>query len=571
MVASALSSSRVLGDLGAVVAGEPDLVHAVVEADDPVFRDRLPHVVDDPLRRRRPAAFPGPVGDMGEDVVAQADQSLRPRQLAFEPVGEEREAGADVADKLRLGKEHFLDRRRQIADMQHRRPVRPHEERRLLHRVMADRDDEIGPVDRPMDIVALGQRRGPHVERGPAGDRPFAHLRIEERDLHPLHERRQRIGEAGSARAGAEHDERPLGGEDQLRRAVERRARRDRRVDRMRRDRDHIRPRLVGDVLGKFEMDWAGPLLLRDPERLAHQRGNGRGRDDLAGHLGQGRHGRDDVHDLKAGLLAAEDSLLAGDHHHRHRAEQRVSRAGGQIERARPERREADPGPAGQAPVRRRHERRRLLVAGQHQPDLRTAQGFDDVEILFARDAEDLLDALVLERRDEELGAVQLHAPQICPESAPRESVSLSGRRFFAMEQDGGLSPAGQFRLSLGRLIQGKSPFGPPQPCLGRWPGGRPLRHGRACPGDPHWISVRSVSGYRGSDIGDTLLRDIGDTLLTQRIDPIVPIYRTLRLRWSLWGTRVAGIGLQDHWGMSKASPLFPDIEISVTLYSINE
>ena len=31
---------------------------------------------------------------------------------------------------------------------------------------MADRDDQIGMVDRIMDIVALGQRRGTHVETG---------------------------------------------------------------------------------------------------------------------------------------------------------------------------------------------------------------------------------------------------------------------------------------------------------------------------------------------------------------------------------------------------------------------
>ena len=36
MVASALSSSRVLDTRRAVAAGEPDLVHAVVQGDDPV-------------------------------------------------------------------------------------------------------------------------------------------------------------------------------------------------------------------------------------------------------------------------------------------------------------------------------------------------------------------------------------------------------------------------------------------------------------------------------------------------------------------------------------------------------
>ena len=221
-----------------------------------------------------------------------------------------------------------------------------------------------------------------------------------------MHERRQRLGEARPARGGAQHDQRPLGVEDELRGPVERRARSDRQLDRMRRDRSHVRPRLVGDVLRKFEMNRARPLLLRDPERFAHQRGNGRRTDDLAGHLGQRRHGRDNVDDLKARLLAAQDSLLAGDHHHRHGAEERISGAGGQIERSGAQSCEADPGPAGQAPMCRRHERGRLLVAGQHQLDAGLAQSFDDVEILLARNPEDLLNALVLERGNDDFGAI---------------------------------------------------------------------------------------------------------------------------------------------------------------------
>ena len=81
---------------------------------------------------------------------------------------------------------------------------------------------------------------------------------------------RQRVGEARPARGGAQHDERPLGVEDQLRRPVERRARGDRQIDRMRRNRGHVRPRFVGDVLRQLEMNRARPLLLSDPERLAH-------------------------------------------------------------------------------------------------------------------------------------------------------------------------------------------------------------------------------------------------------------------------------------------------------------
>ena len=119
--------------------------------------------------------------------------------------------------------------------------------------------------------------------------------------------------------------------------------------------------------------------------------------------LVSGRIERDHVDDLEARLPADHDRLLAGDHDHRHRAEMRIGRAGGEVQRARPQRGDADAGPAGQPPVGRRHERRRLLVPRQHQLDRGVAQRLDDVEILLARHAEDALDALVLQRRDQQV------------------------------------------------------------------------------------------------------------------------------------------------------------------------
>jgi hypothetical protein len=43
------------------------------------------------------------------------------------------------------------------------------------------------------------------------------------------------------------------------------------------------------------------------------------------------------------------------------------------------------------------HEGGGLLMASQDELDRRFADGFDDIEILFARDAEDAIDALILE------------------------------------------------------------------------------------------------------------------------------------------------------------------------------
>ncbi len=80
-----------------------------------------------------------------------------------------------------------------------------------------------------------------------------------------------------------------------------------------------------------------------------------------------------------------------------------VGGAGGEVQRAGTQGREADAGAAGEAAMGGGHEARRLLVAGQDQLDLGVAQGFDDVEILLAGNPEDSVDPLVLEGGDEEI------------------------------------------------------------------------------------------------------------------------------------------------------------------------
>jgi hypothetical protein len=161
----------------------------------------------------------------------------------------------------------------------------------------------------------------------------------------------------------------------------------------------------VSDVLRKLQMYGAQPLLLREPKRFAYDRGDGRRADDLPRHLGQRRHGRDDVDDLEERLLVAQDPFLAGDHNHRHSAEQGKGRTGGQVQRAWTQGREADARLAGQPPMGRRHERCGLLVPSHDQLDLGAAQRFDYVEVFFARNAEDLLDTLILKGGDEQVGA----------------------------------------------------------------------------------------------------------------------------------------------------------------------
>ena len=59
----------------------------------------------------------------------------------------------------------------------------------------------------------------------------------------------------------------------------------------------------------------------------------------------------------------------------------------------------------------RRHECRGLLVSRHHQLDAGFAKRLDDVEILLARHAEDPLDALVLERRHQQVRTLNHHHP----------------------------------------------------------------------------------------------------------------------------------------------------------------
>jgi hypothetical protein len=129
--------------------------------------------------------------------------------------------------------------------------------------------------------------------------------------------------------------------------------------------------------------------------------GNHRRRHDLPRHLGQRLHRGDHVDDLELRLMRRHDRLLPRQQHHRHRAQLRIRGAGREVQRARPQRRDADSGATGEPAVRRRHERRRLLVPRQHQLDLRIAQRFDDIQVLFTRHAENAVDAFVLECLDQ--------------------------------------------------------------------------------------------------------------------------------------------------------------------------
>jgi hypothetical protein len=77
-----------------------------------------------------------------------------------------------------------------------------------------------------------------------------------------------------------------------------------------------------------------------------------------------------------------------------------VGRAGREVQRTRPERRDAHARLSGKPPMCRRHERGRLLMTSQNELDLGVAKRLDDIEIFLARHAEDAVDTLILQSRD---------------------------------------------------------------------------------------------------------------------------------------------------------------------------
>jgi hypothetical protein len=174
-----------------------------------------------------------------------------------------------------------------------------------------------------------------------------------------------------SARAtgGADHHQRSPGGEDHRRGPVDRGGRCDRAIDRVHGNDGGAFDFLGGDVLRQFEMHRTRALFHRDTERVPYRRGNGGRADDLARHLRQRLHRRDDIDDLEARLPGAHHRLLAGDEDHRPGSEMGVGRAGREVQCTGAQRGEAYAGPAREPSVRGGHERGGLFMARQHELD----------------------------------------------------------------------------------------------------------------------------------------------------------------------------------------------------------
>src|SRR5260370_26894433 len=160
-------------------------------------------------------------------------------------------------------------------------------------------------------------------------------------------------------------------------------------------------------------MHRTGALFGCDAKRIAHQRRNARRADDLLRLFGKRAHGRDDVDDLETRLPALPYRFLAGDQHHRHAAEESVSRAGDEVERAGTECRERDPRLSRQPSIGGSHESRRLLMPGYDQLDGRATKAVADIEVLLAGHPKNPIDALILRGSNENIRSLHIRLPGV--------------------------------------------------------------------------------------------------------------------------------------------------------------
>ncbi|MCY1284104.1 hypothetical protein D9M70_329980 [compost metagenome] len=386
-----------VGHVRLVVAGEPDLVHAVVQGDDALRRQRPAHVGDQPLRVQREARIVGAFGDLGLVGLADRQQAGEvPVRGVGERLADLPDGVGDVAHHLDLREVHRVDLGGTEVHVDHLGAAADHEERRLLDHVVADVDDQVGRFQRAVHEVAGRQRGVAEEARVALVHHALAHLGGDEGNAGAVDQLLEDLGGHLAVGPGADHQDRAARGLQLVHRGADHLVLGQRAAAEAARDRQAV-GLLGGDVLGQFQVHGAGLLLLGEAEGLTHPRGDIVGRGQLVGVLGQRLHHADHVEDLETPLLGLLDRLLAGDHQHRHAAEIGVGAGGDQVGGAGAEGRKAHAGLAGQAAVGGGHEARRLLVAGEHQPDLRLAQGFEQVEVLFAGNAEDVLDTFALQ------------------------------------------------------------------------------------------------------------------------------------------------------------------------------
>ena len=192
---------------------------------------RAAQVADRPLRRDRPGVgrlvrrelveqLGTQVGvdqdlarcvPLGRIAPADAKRQDRVEQPPKRPV--------DVADQLDLGAVGGVDLRRLGVDVDDPLgTVRVPRRWCVLHQVVPDADDEVGPIEARQDVVARLEPDGHQREVRPVVDRALAHERRRDRDMQAARQRPEFRRGAAAQDAVAGQDDRPFRRGDEARR-----------------------------------------------------------------------------------------------------------------------------------------------------------------------------------------------------------------------------------------------------------------------------------------------------------------------------------------------------------------
>ena len=127
-------------------------------------------------------------------------------QSPFDTVGQQFQARPDIADDLALRKVDPLHVGGRVADMDHLRALRTHDEGRLFDGVVPDGNDQVGAIDGLMHIITLAECGRTHVQIAAARYGSLAHLRREEWNFCAADEPADPRRAARTGRGGAQHD-----------------------------------------------------------------------------------------------------------------------------------------------------------------------------------------------------------------------------------------------------------------------------------------------------------------------------------------------------------------------------
>ena len=238
------------------------------------------------------------------------------------------------------------------------------------------------------------------------GHRALRHEGGGRRQVEPFDECHHRVGGALADDAVTHQYQRRLGRVDQARDLLHlglRRARYRRRLHLERRETLGRHPR---DVLRHLDEARAGLFRLGHLERLAHHFGHDLRFQHLGAELGAMPEQGGQIQHLMALLVHAGRRRLPGDGHQRRAVHVGVGHAGDQVGGAGPQGGQAHAGTAREPAVHVGHEGRALLVARGDEADAALRERIHDVDVLFARDAEDVVHALVFQAAHQELGGV---------------------------------------------------------------------------------------------------------------------------------------------------------------------